>query len=426
MKVMKTLNYIIFLLLLFCVPAAAEATSSLQAKIDAAPNGSKIEIEEGKYEEKIVISKPLFLVGTGKVTLYSCDGGPVITISGKTVRLKNIEVEHCGNEKEDAAVYVTGSNHTLEELEIKTNRFGIRLNQADGVTIRNSKIVGSNTGNGIDLWQSNRSHIENLMIANMTDGIYLEQSNRNSLKRNNIQHSRYGIHLMFSNGNVLKKNVSRDNTTGAMVMGSKQNVVSNNKFLFNHNNVNAQGLLIYTASYNEIKGNDIISNRVGVYAERSENNRIESNKIMNNFIGIQFKKANKNEATQNTFIGNVNDAHAIESPHNQINENYWDASSKVDMNGDGKSEISFAADPYFQTLTNDVPEYQLFFHAPGLIVIQNLLKSPVDQLLTDTAPLMDMTSEMEKEVSSNSSLWIMSACMIASSFILYLLGRRRG
>ena len=82
----------------------------------------------------------------------------------------------------------------------------------------------------------------------------------------------------------------------------------------------------------------------------------------------------------NTFVGNVNDAQAIESANNQVNRNYWDAASKVDVDGDGKSEVVFTADPYFHTLTSDVPEFQLFFQAPGLILLQNMLKSPADQV----------------------------------------------
>ena len=95
------------------------------------------------------------------------------------------------------------------------------------------------------------------------------------------------------------------------------------------------------------------------------------------------------------------------------------------MDGDGESEIPFTADPYFLTLTKDVPEYQLFFQAPGLILLQNMLKSPPEQLLTDSAPLMDMTMTVEKETSSSFGLWMMSALMILAGFSTFILGRKR-
>ena len=157
--------------------------------------------------------------------------------------------------------------------------------------------------------------------------------------------------------------------------------------------MNAQGLLLYLTSETEVTGNEFISNRVGIYIEEAENNTIDSNKIMDNFMGVQFQKATGNRIVSNTFVGNVNDAQAIASSNNEVDGNYWDAASKVDVDGNGESEIIFTADPYFLTLTTDVPEYQLFFQAPGLILLQNMLKSPPEQLLTDSAPLMDMTMD---------------------------------
>jgi len=426
MDEMKKMKYILFLLvLIFCMPVASEASTTLQSKIDQSPKGATLEIEEGEYEETLVISKPIILEGKGEVLLRSCDADPVVTISGVAVTLKNINVEHCGDDKENTAIYVTGSKHILEEVNIETKRFGIRLNQANDVTIRDSEIIGRKRGNGIDLWKSNRNQFENLIINNVSDGIYLEQSNENTLHRNNIQNSRYGMHLMFSDDNVLTKNVSKSNITGAMLMESKRTSVNSNAFYSNSNSVNAQGLLIYKASETEVTKNEFLSNRVGVYIEEAENNRIDFNKIMDNFIGVQFQKATGNKIVSNTFVGNVNDAQAIVSSNNEIDGNYWDVASKVDIDGNGESEIIFTADPYFLTLTADVPEYQLFFQAPGLILLQNLLKSPPEQLLTDSAPLMDMTMVVEKETFSMFGLWMMSVVMILASFSLFILGRKR-
>ncbi|MGE6375754.1 right-handed parallel beta-helix repeat-containing protein [Peribacillus muralis] len=423
---MKIMRYILFLLIsAFFMPGVSEAASILQTEIDEAPNGATIEIKEGEYEETVVISKPVTLEGKGKVLLRSCETDPVVTIRNKGVTLKNIKVEHCGDEKEDSAIYVTGSNHILKGLNIKTKQIGIKLDNAHGVTIHDSKIDGINRGNGLDLWKSNRNTFDKLTINNVADGIYLEQSNENTLRRNNIQDSRYGMHLMFSDDNLIDDNISRFNTTGTELMESKRTVISNNQFSSNHNSVNAQGLLIYLASDTRVTGNEFVSNRVGIFIEKAENNHLDSNKIMDNFTGVQFLKSNGNKVVNNTFVGNVNDAQAIESSNNQLNRNYWDAASKVDVNGNGESEIVYTADPYFLTLTADIPEYQLFFQAPGIILLQNMLKSPADQLLVDSAPLMNMTMKVKKEASSNFSLWIISAMMILASFSLFIFGRKR-
>lgn len=423
---MKIMAHIMLLLVLsFFTPSVYEAAGTLQSKINEAPKGGTIEIEAGEYEETIVLSKPIHLEGKGEVLLRSCKKEPIVTISGEAVTLKNIKIEYCGDKKNDAAIQVTGSNHRLSGLTIETKRIGVKLDHANEVIIQDSEIAGAKQGNGIDVWKSNQNTFKNLKIVNVSDGIYLEQSNENMLYGNNIQKSRYGMHLMFSNDNILDENVSRKNATGTMLMESKRTVIQNNQFSSNNDHVNAQGLLIYRASDTKVTGNEFISNRVGIFIEEAENNRMNANKIMDNFIGVQFKKSTGNKIMNNTFIGNVNDAQAIESSNNQINSNYWDVASKVDIDGNGESEIAFKADPYFLTLTNDVPEYQLFFQSPGLILLQNMLKSPADQLLTDSAPLMNVTVEVEKETSSYFSLWVMSGVMIAVSFGLFIVGRKR-
>ncbi|MEI2358161.1 nitrous oxide reductase family maturation protein NosD [Mesobacillus zeae] len=423
---MKMTNYIIIILALWLgMPAAAGAAGSLQSKIDKAPKGAVIEIEQGVYEETIKISKPIVLEGKGNVLLRSCGSEPTVSLNGKGVTLRNIHVEYCGDEGESSGIYVSGSNHILEGLSIKTKRFGVRLDNAAEVIIRDTWINGSKKGNGIDLWQSKQNSIENVVVSNVSDGLYLERSNGNTLRENHIQNSRYGIHLMFSDDNLLYENVSSNNSTGSMVMEATGTVIKNNKFSYNNKNVNAQGLLLYKAFDTDVRGNEFISNRVGIFIEEAEENKVESNKIMDNFIGVQFKKANGNSAAENNFIGNVNDAQAIESSDNRMDGNFWDASSKVDANGNGISEIAFTADPYFLTLTADVPEYQLFFQSPGLILLQNMLKSPTDKLLIDSAPLMDMTMKAEKEKSSSITLWIMSSVMVLTSLSLFILGRKR-
>lgn len=425
---MKVMKLILVILLTFTVfpPSLFEASSPLQLKIDEAPAGATVEIEAGEYEETLVISKPITLVGNGEVRIQSCEAEPVIAISGDDVTLKKITVEHCGDEKEDTAIYITGSNHRMEEVIIETRRYGVKLDRANGVTIKDSEIIGSRRGNGIDLWQSNQNTFENLRIASVSDGIYLERSNENLIYKNNIENSRYGVHLMYSNENVLRDNLSSSNITGAMLMETERTTVHGNAFYANKNSVNSQGLLLYEAYETEVIENEFISNRIGVYFEKAGNNHLESNKIMDNFIGVQMKNASDNKITRNTFVGNVNEAQAIESSKNEVNQNYWDAASKVDVDGNGESEISYTADPYFLTLTTDAPEYQLFFQAPGLILLQNLLKSPPEHLLTDSAPLMDMTMEVEKETSSSLGLWVMSIVMIGSSFSLFIMGRKRG
>lgn len=422
---MKVLKYALFFFAVFFFLPVATHAASLQDKIERALPGETIVIPKGVYEENLILTKPITLKGQGEVIIRSNNEKPAIMIKGKKVSLKNIKVEYAGEGKEATAIAITGSNHVLSDFEIETNRYGITLKSASHVKIQDGLIIGQWKGNGVDLWESSHNAIRNMKIGNMQDGIYLEQSHKNSLLKNNIRQSRYGMHLMFSDDNVLKDNISRYNMAGIMLMEVDRVQVIGNDLSYNSSNVNSQGLLIYYTKDSQIARNTLKANRLGIYMETSENNRMEYNQVIDNFIGVQFKKAKDNQLNQNTFVGNVNEAQAIQSSNNNIDHNYWDASAKIDMKGNGESIIPFTADPYFLTLTEDVPEFQLFFQAPGVALLQRMLKSPADQVLTDKTPLMETTVDVEKEQSSRVSLWFMSMIMIGISISLYILGRKR-
>lgn len=419
------LKYGLFLFAFFFFLPDVTQAASLQDKIEKALPGETIIIPKGVYEENLVLTKPITLKGQGEVTIRTKTEKPAIMIKGKNVSLKNMKVDYAGEGKEATAIYISGSHHQLSDINIDTTRFGIKLDHATDVKVDDGLILGNWKGNGVDLWESSHNTIQNMKIGNMQDGIYLEQSHKNTLSKNNIQLSRYGMHLMYSDDNVLKDNIAYYNMTGTMLMEVDRVHVVGNDLSYNSSNVNSQGLLIYYMKDSVIAKNTLNANRLGIYIETSENNRMEFNKVMNNFIGVQFKKANDNQLIKNTFIGNVNEAQAIASSNNRIDHNYWDASAKLDMKGNGESIIPYTADPYFLTLTADIPEFQLFFQAPGVTLLQKMLKSPASQVLTDETPLMKPTVAVKKEQSSSVGLWFMSVIMILLSISIYIFGRKR-
>ena len=423
---MKFIQSALFLFVwIFLLPVTGHAAESLQEQIDRTAAGDTLEIEAGTYEEAITFSKPIFLKGKGKAVIRSCGEQSAISIEGKGVKVDNLKIEQCGKGTKTAAIHITGSGHRLSGIMVDAAQAGIQLDTADHVTIENSSINGVRKGNGIDLWKSEQNIISNVKVSDVTDGIYLEQSHLNTFKENLITGSRYGVHLMYANHNRIEGNDSKNNTTGMMLMEAKGTAVINNRFSYNSENVNAQGLLMYYIMDTKIIGNSISENRVGMYMENSDRNLIKGNELIDNFIGVQFTKSESNEFTENTFAGNVNAAQAIGSSKNDFRKNYWDSAAKVDMEGNGISAIPFSADPYFITLTKDIPEYQLFFQAPGLTILQKMLKSPEEKLLKDKAPLMEPSAAVNREVSSGPVLWAITAIMAGTSLLLFIIGRKR-
>src|SRR5699024_1100650 len=75
-------------LFLLLIPMYVKAESpSIQQQIDEAKPGDSLELQEGKYEENIIINKPIHLIGLEDVMLTQEKFSPVITIRSEDVTI---------------------------------------------------------------------------------------------------------------------------------------------------------------------------------------------------------------------------------------------------------------------------------------------------------------------------------------------------
>ena len=423
---MKRLWIFLFTLMIWVVQEDRMlADTSLQQRINQTAAGGTIFIDSETFAEPITIHKPITIKGNKNTVLSYTGEESFITITGTNVQLENLEIKATGLEAEEAAILLTGTGHRLSELSIRANGIGMKLNEADQVVVTESSIIGTSEGHAIQLWKSTHNLFSNNSIQEVQDGFYVEYSNHNTFKQNNIQNAHYGIHLMYSHFCLLEENESKDNFTGAMIMGTTESVVRKNAFVDNDENVNSQGLLLYDSKNVTIVENEISRNRIGVFIEKTSMNTVMNNSFQTNFIGIQFTDSKDNLVYQNNFLGNVNDAQAVRSQGNQLEENYWDASSKIDSDGDGISEVIYQADPYFLALTEEVPEYQLFFQAPGMAILQKMLRSTDGGVLMDSKPLMEPIKSTDRTYQAERSVWIISGTLLIGSLFLFILGRKQ-
>ncbi|ETI70080.1 right-handed parallel beta-helix repeat-containing protein [Neobacillus vireti] len=425
---MKMLVKLIFLAVMISLLGGKEgaAEGTLQSQIDALPDGAVFKLAAGIYDEALVLKKPIILEGTNGTILKVCSSEPALSISGKKVMVKQVKIIGCQKAESPAAIFISGKQHQLEDITVEYDHLGLELEEVNNSTFRNISVTGKNKKNGFDLWESNHNTFEDCRIDHVQDGFYLESSHNNTFSGNTISNSRYGLHVMFSDYITVKNNRSTGNFTGAMVMGTNYSVIADNQLMENNQNVNAQGLLLYDVHDSIINNNRISHNRVGMFVEDSSGNKIKGNEITANFIGAQMNRIEKNMIVGNTFISNVNDFQATDGTDNKIQRNYWDAALKLDTDGDGKSNLPHSADPFFLNLARETPPYQLFFQHPGMTLLQKMLKSPEELLVTDKEPLMN--NVLHKQQQSNQQkpiFWFICAAMIVSSLLIIYFGRKR-
>lgn len=410
----------------------ASSHGSLQERIEQTEPGETLILPAGKYDGNVVIDKPMKVIGNENVQIIVKNEENGINLHTDNISIENVEIIDTRTNPELATITITSNNNELREISLKTNGIGIKLLEAhrnllSQITINgNEQVKFSNRGNGIDLWGAHENVIESSSIHHVRDGIYLESSKKNNIKNNNISNGRYGYHLMFTENTNLEKNAASNNVSGIMVMGTEGTTVTKNVTTDNTMSVQSQGLLLYDVVGATVTDNIITENKIGLYIEESCGNEIKRNHINKNYIGVQFLASESNDFQENALVANVVQGQAENSSNNHTDSNYWGDHSGIDIDGDGKSNVTYTVDPYYISLTNEYPPFQLFFQAPGMDFLEQLLHTPTENWLVDKSPLMNnpVTLKNQTQQLSGAVLTISILFIITSSSIIFL-GRKK-
>ena len=425
----RLLSLITFFLLFFIFSNVDEANAqSIQSIIDEAREGETIQLPSGTYNESIVIDQSIELNGNGDVTFIVNSERPAITINADDVVLKDITIQYEDETKESPAIFITSNKNILENILIISSNVGILLDDAHDNLLSHISITGDKNlpirerKRGIDLWKANRNIIEHSEIIYVEDGIYEEFCEDNIFHNNIVTDSRYGYHLMFTDRTELYENESYENISGMMIMGTTETHAYENILMFNQKNVQSLGLLLFDVYDSLVERNVIAHNRIGILVEDAYHNEIQYNDVRNNFVGLQFTRAEDNVIHHNAFDANVVQGQAEDSMNNDTNYNYWSDHNGLDVIGDGLSNLSYKVDPFYLHLTNKYPPYRLLFQSPGMIFLDSMMHTPVEEQLVDESPLMEnpiITSDLFNDRNIVIAI-IGSVLFLFSLFIIYL------
>lgn len=363
-------------------PAAQGATwavapgQSIAAAVAKAAPGDTVRVEAGRYEERLLIDKPLVLLGVGRPTLAGGLEGDTIRITAPDVTVQGFVIADSGGslEKQNAGIYVYPGSHRAKILDcaFSYTLFGLWIEKSDDVLVRGNLITGkrdfssSQRGNGIQLYNTRGARIENNHISFVRDAIYVDVSHHAQFRGNRMHHSRYGTHYMTSYHNVWENNDTYLNRGGLALMEVREQVVRNNRAWGNsdhgimlrtiqdavvENNVvagNDRGMFIYDAEYITLKGNLIVDNRVGVHlAAGSTRNQVEDNDLIQNREQIRYV------ATR-------------DEPWGVKQGNYWSNYLGWDRDGNGIGDVPYEASDMVDRLTWRYPLVRLLMASPAL------------------------------------------------------------
>ena len=202
---------------------------SIQAAIDAAPEGAVICLPAGIWEENIVIEKSITLRGMGaEQTIIDGieDGYPVVWIMGPEEEVQAISVQIEG-------LTITGADGRCADEEERICAHGVLIQGSAQVAITRSTISGNGVA-GIMLLGSAQAEITNATISeNGKGGIVLLDSAQTEITGSTISGNGVaGIMLADSAQAVITSSTISENGKGGIVLvGSAQAVITDSSIV---------------------------------------------------------------------------------------------------------------------------------------------------------------------------------------------------
>ena len=362
----------------------------LQAQIDAAQEGTVIQLEKGVYEGNIVITKSIILEGVEGTVLKSNADEPTITIDNTSnVTIRNINIETLGT----GMTIRKANDIKLSNINMENVDAGIKIYNAHDVlgselTIEGNTQHYSKKGNGIAIYESKSIELLENDIRSVQDGFYIENVKDIIIQGNTVTKSRYGTHFMYSTEGTIRENIYTENVTALMVMMTENIQVEDNTASY-QNDFNGTGITLYDTKAALLQRNKVAGNRVGISMQKSADIQLINNTLHMNQTALESIRSDEsNTAMQNQFIGNLVNVRS-DKEGLTLQQNYYDDYSGIDLDDDGTGDEAYVALQSFGQWMVRKPVYQYFIESPSVVLLNTIDKqtnNTTKELLVDTSP----------------------------------------
>ena len=218
--------------------------SSIQEAIDNSQSGYTIYVDNGTYQENIIVDKPyLNIIGNGSNTTIIDGGqnGDVVYITTPMINITGFTITNSSEGK--AGIQIGIPDYTLDSV---------------GCCIKYNNILGNSVG--INMSETEQNIVaDNTVTNNKLFGIYLARSFNNSFINNYLLFNNIGMWFEYgSNWNEVNNNTILNNSFGITLNWSHDNTITGNNILNN----NISGIKLNNAIATKINYNNIYNNHI--------------------------------------------------------------------------------------------------------------------------------------------------------------------
>lgn len=383
--------------------SVAPGMGSLAAAIAGAAPGDVLTLTDGAYLGPVVIDRPLSIAGPKEAVVDGQGSGSVMTITAADVTLTGFTVTGSGrvNQDLDAGVKIEkGADRArIENLHVTGNMHGIDVHGGRDTVVAGNEITGLDSprmnerGNGIYVWNSPGTLLENNVIRFGRDGIFSNASS-NSIYRGNIMRDlRFAVHFMYTRNTEVSGNISIGNHLGFAIMFSNQAKILNNRSLGDREH----GLMLNYANNADVTGNLVRGGtKKCFFIYNAHKNLIWNNRFEGCGIGIHFTAGSeKNVLTGNAFIANREQVKYVGTRNMEWSHegrgNFWSDHPAFDLNGDGIADSFYRPNDVMDQILWSQPAASLLIGSPAVQLVrwsQRDFPATLPGGVRDSAPLM--------------------------------------
>lgn len=397
------------LLMLLSTPLWAEEVhvqpgeGTLANAIAGARPGDVLLLSGGAYLDPVTIDRTLTLQGDGTATIDGQGRGTVITVTGDDVVLASLHVTGSGSDNQaiDSGIkIVKGADRTRVEGNLLTdNMHGVDVHGGLDTLVKGNTIEGrrnhrmNERGNGVYVWNSPGTVIEDNQVRWGRDGIFSNASKKGTYRNNTFRDLRFAVHYMYTHDSEVTGNISIGNHLGFAIMFSDRVVLTDNLSLGDREH----GVMLNFAN-----GADVARNLVRggtkkcLFIYNAHKNLIANNRFQGCGIGIHFTAGSeRNMLTGNAFTGNQEQVKYVGTRFMEWSldgrGNHWSDHPAFDLNGDGIADGVYRPNDLMDHILWSQPAASLLTGSPAVQLVrwsQSSFPAIMPGGVTDSHPLM--------------------------------------
>lgn len=383
--------------------AVVPGAGSLAAAIAGAEPGDVLVLTDGAYDGPVTIDRPLTITGRRGAVVDGLKQGSVVTIAAPDVTLRGFTVTGSGriNQDLDAGVkIVQGADRArVEKLLVTDNMHGIDVHGGRDAIVSENEIVGTRSprmnerGNGIYVWNSPGTLLQDNVIRYGRDGIFSNASADSIYRRNIMRDLRFAVHFMYTRNTEVSDNISIGNHLGFAIMFSNRAKILNNLSLGDREH----GLMLNYANNADVSGNLVRGGtKKCLFIYNAHKNLIWGNRFETCGIGIHFTAGSeKNVLTGNAFIANREQVKYVGTRNMEWSHegrgNFWSDHPAFDLNGDGIADSFYRPNDLMDQILWSQPAAGLLTGSPAVQIVrwsQRDFPATLPGGVRDSAPLM--------------------------------------